>query len=51
MNPGTPAAHAGLSQGDAIMAIGQYDTSRMTHAQASQMIKQSGSVLVLSIQK
>jgi predicted metalloprotease with PDZ domain len=51
VSPNTPASMAGLTQGDAIVAIGPYETNGMTHAQASQMIKQSGDILQLTVQK
>lgn len=50
VDPNTPA-HGQLHAGDGIAAIGGYDSSQLTHAQASQMIRQAGVVLQLSIQK
>lgn len=50
VNPGSPA-HGRINAGDAILAIGGYDASNLTHAQASQMIKSAGTTLELTVQK
>ena len=50
VTPGTPA-HGRVEPGDAILAISGYDAQRLTHAQASQMIKSSGQMLQLTIGK
>jgi len=50
VNAGTPA-HGRINVGDAILAIGGYDASNLTHAQASQMIKSAGTSLELTLQK
>lgn len=50
VTPGTPA-HGRVEPGDAIVAIGGYDAQQMTHGQASELIKQSGMVLQLTVAK
>ena len=50
MTPGTPA-HGRVEAGDAIIAIGGYETAQLTHSQASQMIKNTGQVLQLTVLK
>lgn len=50
VEPNSPA-HGQLNQGDAILSIGGYDARQMTHAQASQMIKNSTTSLQLTLQK
>ena len=51
VSPNSPAKCCNLAPGDMIVAIGQYDASQMTHAQATQVIKSSGNVLQLTVQK
>ena len=50
VTPGTPA-HGRVEPGDAILAIEGYDSTRMNHSQASQLIKNSGQVLHLTVAK
>jgi len=50
VSPNTPA-YGQLNQGDAILSIGGYDASQMTHAQASQMIRNATHSLQLTLQK
>ena len=40
-----------VQDGDGILAIGSYDAAQLSHAQASQMIKNSGNILQLTVQK
>lgn len=48
--PNTPA-QGQCNAGDAILAIGGYDATQMTHAQASQMIKNCQGQLQLTLAK
>ena len=51
VTPNTPASTVNLRPGDAILAIGGYDAQQMTHNQASDMIKSSGYVLQMTVDK
>ena len=48
VNPSSPA-QGSLSAGDNILSIGNFDTASMTHAQASQLIQDSGDSLRLTL--
>ena len=48
--PNTPA-QGQVNAGDAILAIGGYDATQLTHAQASQMIKNCSDQLQLTLAK
>ena len=50
VTPGSPVEGT-LSAGDAILAISGYDTSQMTHQQASDMIRHAGTTLQMQIEK
>ncbi|CAD5120925.1 DgyrCDS9480 [Dimorphilus gyrociliatus] len=50
VEPRSPA-DGQLHSGDAILAIDGYDASQMTHAQAQQMIRNSGNTLQLTVNK
>ncbi|ELU01475.1 hypothetical protein CAPTEDRAFT_222852 [Capitella teleta] len=47
----TSPAQGQIHEGDAIMTIGGYDATQLTHMQAKQMIIQAGNVLQLTIKK
>jgi len=50
VSPGSPA-DGRIHAGDAIASINGYDASQLTHSQASQMIRNAGQVLQLSLDK
>lgn len=50
VTPNTPAANR-LHAGDAIIAITGYATKDLTHTQATQMIRQCGNSLDMTLQK
>jgi len=49
VNPDSPAAVAGLQDGDAILAVSGYDALELTHDQATQLIKRAGGSLQMTI--
>lgn len=51
VDPNSPAAHCGLNNGDAIVAIGGTSAQNLTHMQAHQLIKSAGSHLQLTVLK